>query len=533
MIESADRVPRGTTVPADVCVVGAGAAGIPLALSLSGKGLSVVLLEAGAGPHDAGAQALYAGDLARPGKHLRPDRGRRRGLGGTTQAWDGTCMPLDPIDLERRAHVPHSGWPISWDGLQPWYARASPWLETGRFGTTVPGPLLDGLDDRLVDAQRLEQLSCPTDLGRRYRARLAAASDLRVLTGAHALGVRLHPDGRRVQAVPCATLRGHRFQVEARAVVLAAGGLETARLLLQPDDVVPAGIGNAFDQVGRYYQCQLRGRVAWLVTRGAVRAGHELAVDGVPTRRRMAIAASAQRAEGLLNASFWLQPPDAADPSHGDPWRSLRHLATHLFDPAAAPALPQHLRNVRSGAAWAHAWQAARERLQHARRWPVSREDANRHALWVQAEQQPLPSSRVLLADDRDALGLRKLRVDWRHCLADVASVHRGLLQLASELGRARAGRLEVDEDFGDVLLPVTGTHAGTARMGRDPHTSVVDPDGRVHGVQDLYVAGSAVFPTCGQADPTLTIVALSLRLADHLARRLQPRRAAALELFA
>ena len=143
------------------------------------------------------------------------------------------------------------------------------------------------------------------------------------------------------------------------------------------------------------------------------------------------------------------------------------------------------------------------------------------------AEQQPNRESRVTLSDTRDALGMPQLLVDWRHAPGDVQTVQTALAVLARDLRARGVGRLDYDPDAVESEMlrygAYGGHHIGTARMGSDPRRSVVDGTGRVHGMHNLYVAGAAVFPTSSQANPTLTIVALSLRLADHLRARLAP----------
>ncbi|HZY20173.1 MAG TPA: GMC family oxidoreductase [Ramlibacter sp.] len=521
MIDGAHRVPRGTTLAADLCIVGGGPAGITLALSLSGKGLSVLLLEAGERPKDAKAQALYAGELAPGRPHAPPHLHRLRGLGGTSAGWDGRCVPLDAIDFEVRPHVPHSGWPISHEGLLPYYARAHAWVEAGRFdydarNVLPPAPApLSRLEGDVLRSHLLERYSGPTDFGRRYQRRLELASDVRVLCGAHCTAVRLEPGGRNVRALDVATLGGNRFHVSARVVVLATGALETARLLLNSDDVVPQGVGNQLDVVGRYYQSHLAGQVGTLALRGMpahVPADDELAPDGTACRRRFALDPAQQRRHGLLNAAARVQRRE--QPTARPAWvRQALGLAREPID--AASRLAARLRQ----------------------QTPASPPPRAGLGLHVQAEQQPLASSRVQLSEQTDALGMRRLKLDWRYCLADILSVARTLDLVAQELGRTGAGRFTYERDQleEDLLAhgPAPGHHIGTARMGRDVRTSVVDPDCRLHLVGNLYVAGSAVFPTCGQADPTLTVLALTLRLADRLTRRLQPRRAATEELFA
>ncbi|TFZ00179.1 FAD-dependent oxidoreductase [Ramlibacter humi] len=561
MIESARQVPRGTTLNADVCIVGAGAAGIPLALSLSGRGLNVLLLEAGERANDPKAQAHYEGEVADERMHSPLHRYRLRGLGGSTSLWGGRCMPYDPIDFEERSWVPHSGWPISHDGLQPYYARANAWSEAGRYAydarTALPlaGPMFDGFDSGIVRTNGLERFSCPTDFGKRYRKRLEVAHDVRVLTGAHGTALRLDQPGGSVKALDVATLDGNRFQVAARAVVLAGGGLETARLLLNSNDVATQGVGNEHDVVGRYYQCHIAGNVGTLVVNGPVsrvRHGYEVSPEGIYCRRRLAIDPAQQRKHALLNAVARLHFPKITDPAHRNGVLSGLVLARSFISyeygkrlrdtqPMDAETFSRHVMNVMMDpldtAAFLSHW--LRKRTLAQRKFPsvILRNRTNRFSLEVQGEQQPLASSRVMLADGRDELGMRRLRVDWRYCQADIQSVARTLDLIAAELARTGVGRYEYQpETLEEDLMrygAYGGHHIGTARMGTNPKNSVVDADCKVHSVRNLYVAGSAAFPTSSQANPTLTIVALSLRLADRLAQKLEPRRAAAEEVFA
>ncbi len=551
----ADEVPRGTVLRADVCVVGAGPAGIALALALSGRGLSVLLLEAGRRPQDPLAQALYEGELANP-QHSPPHRYRMRGLGGSSTRWGGRCMPFDPIDFERRDWVDAPGWPIAYDELRPHYVAANALAEAGRFAydareafPALP-PLVTGFNSDIVRTTGLERFSCPTDFGRRYARRLQLATDVQVLEGAVCTAIRLQADGLAVDWLDIATLAGNRLRARARAVVLAAGGLETARLMLCSNDVVPQGVGNRHDVVGRYYMCHLAGNVGTLEIHGTpadVRHGYEVDADGVYCRRRLSIAHSHQRHEGLLNAVARLHFPRITDPSHGSGVLSGLFLARRfisyeygrrLQDPQAGSLAAQarHLRNLvcdgADTAAFLGHWIARRTLAQ--RKFPsvILRNRTNRFSLELHGEQVPHPASRVSLGDTVDALGLRRLRVDWRHQPQDIDSLARTLDWIAAEFARTGAGRLRFRrETLEEDLLrhgAYGGHHIGTARMGLDPRTSVVDAQCRVHSVRNLFVAGSAVFPTASQANPTLTLVALSLRLAQHLASRLLPRQAPA-----
>jgi choline dehydrogenase-like flavoprotein len=553
VILDANEVPHGTRLQADVCIVGGGPAGISLALSLAGQDLDVILLESGRADLHAATQSLYQGEVADEKLHSPPDKYRQRRLGGSTAIWGGRCMPFDAIDFERREWIANSGWPISFADLLPFYPEANRLCEAGRFaydaqeafGPDAP-PMFRGFASDLVRTDGLERFSCPTNFGARYARRLQVAREIRVLLGANCTGLRLGTHGRLLREADVATLAGRRFSVEARATVIAAGGLETARLLLA------SNVGNEHDVVGRYYMCHIAGNVGSLVIAGPpsqVRHGYEISPEGIYCRRRIAIAESAQRQHGLANAVARLHFPRITDPRHGNGVLSGLYLARKFIsyeygkrlNDGTPPTLGLHARHLWNVVAdpadtagfLAH-WVAKRTLAQ--RKFPsvILRNRSNRFSLEMHGEQAPRASSRVTLTDRRDALGVPQLRIDWRYAAQDIDSVRRTLDLIARELERTGIGRLTYERDMleEDLLRfgAYGGHHIGTARMGSDPRTSVVDADCRVHSVNNLFVAGSAVFPTSSQANPTLTLVALSLRLGQHLAQRLARRPTAVIE---
>jgi choline dehydrogenase-like flavoprotein len=550
VILDANTIANGACLRPDVCVVGGGAAGIALALSLTGQGLQVLLLEAGLEGQHAPTQSLYEGEVADERLHSPPDKYRQRRMGGSTTTWGGRCMPFDAIDFEARRQVPASGWPIGLEDLLPFYPQANALAEAGRFsydasealGETAP-PMIRGFDSPLVRTNGLERFSCPTDFGRRYARRLRVAPDIQVLLGANCTAIALQPDGRAVRELQVATLAGQRFSVAARATVLATGGLETARLMLASRDVAPAGVGNDHDVVGRYYMCHIAGNVGTLVVNGApqnVRHGYEVTPEGIYCRRRLAIVASEQRRRGLANAVARLHFPRITDPRHRNGVLSGLFLSRKLIsyeygkrlhdgNPPTAALYARHLLNVITDpvdttAFLAH-WVARRTLAQ--RKFPsvILRNRTNRFSLEMHGEQIPRPDSRVTLGSRVDALGVPQLRIDWRYSAGDIDSIRGTLDVLVQEFERSGVARLDYDRDTLEEDLmrfgAYGGHHIGTTRMGNDPRSSVVDANCRVHSVRDLFVAGSAVFPTSSQANPTLTLIALALRLGRHLARRL------------
>jgi choline dehydrogenase-like flavoprotein len=548
MIRDACAVENGGTLDGDICIVGGGAAGITLALQFRESRLRVILLEAGGERPDAAAQALYQAEVADPRLHAPGARYRVRQFGGSTTIWGGRCVPFDPLDFERRPWIGEHGWPIGYDEVARYYPQANALCEAGDCAydaaTALPGPMrpmIRGFEPAHFSADGIERFSCPTDFAARYRHRLAAAANIEVLLNASATELLTSADGGRIDAVAVRTLTGRAFRVTARLVVLAAGGLEIPRLLLASRATHPAGLGNAHDQVGRNYMCHMAGTLGALtldVPRSDVFHGYEIADDGTYCRRRLALKPDAQRELGLASAVMRLHFPSIVDPAHRTAPLSALYLAKPLISPEYATRLAEagpapasrwlrHALNVAADpvgmAGFTLHW--LRWRTLAARKFPsvIVANRTNRFSLDYHAEQRPDPASRVTLSGERDALGMPKLRIDWRYGTLDLHTARETLRLLAADLAAWGRGRLEYEpERVGEELLrhgAYGGHHIGTARMSASPAAGVTDCDARVHGLANLYVAGSAAFPTSSQANPTLTIVAMALRLAAHLRR--------------
>ena len=546
MIIETNALQDQTVLGADVCIVGAGAAGITLALELIGSGLDVILLESGTWKEEQATQSLYAGAVADEHLHSPPDRYRQRRFGGSTTIWGGRCMPFDAIDFEQRDFVPHSGWPFGLDELEPYYRRANLLCEAGPFAYTAEQafnrplrPMIADFTSPHFSSNRLERFSCPTNFAARYGHKLAAAPNVRVLLHANVTRLQLDSDGSAVESVTVHTLTGKHFTVRSRQVVLATGGLEVARVLLANRDVHGDGIGNRYDNVGRYYMCHIAGTIGTLSVNGPltnVWHGYDVSDEGVYCRRRIALNESTQRELGLGNFIARLHHPRITDPAHRSGILSLLFLAQafipyeygkrlHGGERASLRTWGQHIRNVALGPfdAVGFAWHMFRDRLLAERKFPsiIIKPKANLFSIDFHAEQQPNPDSRVGLDTDVDPLGMRRIKVDWRYTRGDVETVERSLALLAADVAQSGVGKLDYDPQSVEFEMTRYGAygghHIGTARMGADPHTSVVDADCRVHGVGNLFVASAATFPTSGQANPTLTVVAMALRLARHL----------------
>jgi choline dehydrogenase-like flavoprotein len=533
----------------DLCIVGAGPVGIALALALEGSGARVLLVEAGGMAADTRSQDVYRGHVSDPRLHSPLIDYRERRFGGTSTIWGGRCMPLDDVDFEPRDWIAASGWPIGPHDLAPYYPEANALCEAGAFdyraASALPAdarPMIAGYRGQDFTTDRLERFSCPTDFGKRYRDRLARAQDVRVVLDTGVDRIALAADGGRVAGIDLRGPDGRTVTIAPRETVLCAGGLETARLLLASRDVHNHGIGNHHDVLGRYYMCHLAGTIGTFRAAGgrdAVWHGYDVADDGTYCRRRLALTEAAQRRHRTGNVVARLHHPRIADARHGSAALSALYLGRALIPrlyrsrlagdaDAEAGGVLHHVANVaRDPVAVARfALHTLTDRTLAERKFPsvivVPRN--GRYSLDFHAEQEPNPDSRVRLGDDVDDRGVPRLIADWRYTAGDVATVKTALRLLAADLAQAGVGTFDYDEDQVETEMTrygaYPGHHIGTVRMGDDPRTSMVDRDCRIHGVANLHVVGAAVFPTSSQANPTLTAVALALRLAAHLRKR-------------
>jgi len=534
---------------ADLCIVGAGAAGIALALELAQSGLEVLLVESGGLKAERRTQALYAGTVTNPRLHSPPDRYRQRRFGGTTTIWGGRCLPFDDIDFEYRSYVDHSGWPLGPQALAPYYPRANQLCEAGEFSYTVETafrqtlqPMISGYSSENFSTNTLERFSRPTDFGTCYGNPLRAARHIRVILHANLTRLQATANGAAIGRAEIRTLAGKRLLVHARHYVLATGGLEVARLLLASNDVHARGIGNQHDVVGRYYMCHIAGTIGTVrIDRADARVwhGYDISDEGIYCRQRFALRPEQQRKLGIGNFVARLHHPRITDPAHRNAVLSLLFLGQkfipyeyakrlHGDERADLRAWMRHVGNVLSGPAevMAFAWHMLRDRRLASRKFPsiIIKSKASLYSLDFHAEQQPNPDSRVTLGDDRDALGTRRIHVDWRYTPRDVDTVARALALFAADIARSGVGSFSYDPARVEAEMTRYGAygghHLGTARMGNDPRTSVVNAECRVHDVDNLYIASAATFATSSQANPTLTVVALALRLAATLRAR-------------
>ena len=483
MFASPQSIQNQDTIEVDVCIAGAGAAGITLALELEGSGLKVCLLEGGGfEPPELSTSHPYAGKNA--GEPYELLTTRLRYFGGTTNHWGGWCRPLDEIDFRPRPFVPLSGWPIQRAELDPYYIRASKVCEID-----PPGYELDELPGQsrpqeeffhYYDSEfvtKAFRFSPPTRFGTRYRDNIRLSRS--VTTFLDSTVVEIEKPGRQVARLRVRS--GEKtFFVKARLYIIALGGIENARLLLHSDRHDPQGVGNESDYVGRCFADHLGKTVGTILT--SLKSPYIQYVRG-----------GARIMPHLSFRNEYLVKHEL-----------VNFGIVFLESSQDYPLGPDYFADARlySG-------------------WEGSREPKLFYVV-VRFESTPNPDSRVTLIGERDRNGMRRVLLDWRRNQIEFLTLERVSELLARKVGHRNLGRFRrTFRPERDRRFTYQAHQVGTTRMSSEPSFGVVNTDCRVHSAENLYVAGSSVFPTFGFANPTLTIVALAIRLADHLKQML------------
>lgn len=527
-IRDAATIPAGVEISTDICIIGSGAAGITIARQLNGTNLNVILLEAGGFAHDLIVQrdTFAVNQFGIPWPNPEPDRGRL--FGGSTNLWYGRIALPDPIDFERRPWVPYSGWPLTYHEVVPWLQVAASILDVKYFNEMGIEHWRDCPAASWLSADGQANLAMflwakQMYMGPRHRKLLKQSRNVQLLLNATATELRPGDSASVVAGLTVCGPATSTFTVRAAIYVLAGGGLENPRLLLASVRGSSTGFGNEYDQVGRYYMDHPRGQHLARVSLGGLSRSQIQNVLSLVERvhprygraqLRITFPGDMQRQEELLNHSLHAQMiSDFRDTVEYREmnifWQRLSGTELELKttiaeDLLACAKIPPAMVAF-----------FARRRVGMAR--------PTRLELIDQMEQEPDPSSRVTVdLRQRDRFFLPRLSLDWRIGESTYRSQRR-MHQLVKDI----LSRADIRSFHSDLLDRTDERPAlwdmqhlmGTTRMADSPREGVVDRDCRVHGVRNLYVAGSSVFPVGGHANPTLLIVALAARLASHLAQ--------------
>jgi choline dehydrogenase-like flavoprotein len=570
MFHDARTIPNNAALETDVCIIGGGAAGITLALEFSGQPFRVSVLESGGRSADTETQQLATGENT--GLPYYPlEASRLRFFGGTTNHWGGTCRPFDPIDFERRDWIANSGWPLTRDDLQPYYQRAEPICHVHAAGawdidswvaqdTARPFPLAGG---RMYS--RVAQIVSGADrrFGPNYREAVEHASNVTAYFNANVLEIVANDSLKSVSHLRVATLTRNTFSIQARLFILAAGGIENARLLLLSNKQQPAGLANQNDLVGRFFMEHPRFEPARIVPSNPLLATrfyemHHVAQTGI--KGYIGLTPETLRKEQLTDVQITLDPVYDSSLAEAVESRAVQSVKTLLRTVRRGTKLDDfgaHVANVLSDFL---RWQDSAVGLAPV---PIPKPEvlstildsspAEREYLikdlfgdvafaayadfsgnipldyirvGTRIDPVPNPMSRVTLGSTRDQLGQPRAQLHWQLSPLDKQSVRRTLEIFGAELGAADLGRLQIDLSDDDTEWPDDTRggwhHMGTTRMSDDPKQGVVDKNCQVHGMDNFFIAGSSVFPTSGSGTPTLTLVSLALRLADQIKERMR-----------
>jgi choline dehydrogenase-like flavoprotein len=527
MMIDARTIEQDKSIETDICILGAGVAGITLAQEFAEAKFRVCLVEGGGLCPDNANQSLYWGEnIGLP--YFPLDSARASGFGGSGHRWnidlhDGKLgvrlRPLDSLDFEKREWVPNSGWPFQKSHLDPFYERANVVCKVGPYAYDVQDwespeltPRLPFVTDRVKTtifqfAKRLTFIEA-------HRAKIDGASNISVLLHANATRLETDDSARSVTRIRVGCLNGNAFWIEAKKVILAMGALESPRLLLLSNQTQECGLGNQNDLVGRYFMEHPHiwsGRFIPSDDSVARRTGlfrlHW--ANNTPIMGKLTISEHVQRAEKLLNYCVSIHPEVYKPRNNIAP--NWPVVSWPLLEAGASQA------DTEPEALWRSFRRETRKIARRAYR--KFRKPGVLFKLNQMSEQLPNPDSRILLSGEKDPLGRNRVQLNWRIDPLDVRTIFRSQQIIDEELQKAGLGRLEITlkDESPPPGLEGGWHHMGTTRMHADPSKGVVDGNCLIHGMSNLFIAGPSLFPTGGYANPVLTTVALSIRLADHI----------------
>lgn len=529
MIANLSSHPSGSALECDIAIVGAGAAGIAIAREFAGRGERVILLEAGGLDFDETLQD-YARGSASGQPYFPLDESRYRLFGGSTFRWGARTAPFKALDFSQRDWVSTTkGWPISLAELGGFYDRAYSMIgirtpfafDRGVWDYLNAKPV--AFDQSLFDYHAF-QFGRNLLFGTRFRNELKQAANIEVLLRAQLLKIETVAEGQHVDHLSVVTPEGASYVVRARTYILAAGGIENARQLLLSGNPDGSGLCNSSGTLGRYFMEHPTVQAGTITARNPQKLVDSFSpglVGGRLVEVGISLSPERQRQTESLNAIARVAVAVGDDPT-----QALRELLRNLRH----RRLPHTL-------SWYQKNRYLSERLAIIARDPLSIVlNGARHALGrpkrfkldslsleIRTEQEPSPESRVTLGDDRDANGQRRAHLHWSLGARDKHTMQTLAHDVDREFRRLDIGEIAfapwLDRDDLDFGADLVGGHhhMGTTRMAAEAADGVVRPDCRAHDVDNLYLAGCSIFPTAGFVNPTATLLALGLRLADHL----------------
>ena len=534
MLIDARQVEKNSQHPVDICIIGAGTAGITIALEFNRTNFQICLLESGEFLPNRATQSLSKGEVIGEPYSLQDSRSRQ--FGGTTNLWGGVCLPLDEIDFEERTWLPHSGWPFSREHLVPYYQRSQKVLGLADYQFYNLADWQASLPQSISSIHREKVISQTFQFNRKrrrfgevYREEIVNSLNISLYTYANAIDIELSKNRETAKSVKVACLNGNYFHVSAQYIVLAAGGIENVRLLLASND--EQSIGNENGLIGRFFMEHSYRTPGYIIPNKSRIDNLSLyadsfviedAYDEARVSGMLSLKENILRSEKLMSIKARLfrsveteQAPSVQSYKKikdtlskqrlpEDPLKALNEIVKDM------PQLIQHFN-------WAIA-----------NRVSALRTRGDNHYVVVGVEHQPHSDNQVTLSPQRDCLGQRRAKLTFSPTESDEKSYQRCIEILRDSLEAEKIGKVvfQTDRNFTPYYInyPYGSHHMGTTRMHEDPNLGVVDRNCRMHSISNLFITGSSVFPTGGSANPTLTIVTLAIRLSDRLKRLLKDK---------
>ena len=522
MFIQSDKVQKDSVIDCDLCIVGGGAAGITIALLLKKLPINICIIESGDLKKNEKIQILN--DVETTDLPIgSPARARQ--FGGTTTLWVGRWKPHDKIDFEKRDWVVNSGWPISLFDLEPYYQKSATLLDAPNYSNfSLNSPDLN--NQHIIDSNNIETSvfrwleKKDFDWGKKYQDEFSSSETVKVFLNGNVVNLITDNDKKSIKALDVKTIEGNKFSVRSKIFILAAGGLENARILLISD------IGNEYDQVGRYYMDhpkELVGEVNLFNNNTDLALYWGLIGDSKQLRAGLKLKDETQKQNKVLNSYILLEPIFSW--SYNPGMKAVINIV-QLIKGRKIPfdIIKQHILEILKNkkVVFEFAFFELKKRILN------KKEVVKKVKIWNFLEQEPRSENKVSLSDEKDLLGIPKIKLSWSigeldkktivflHKILDKELQNLGIGELKSPLLHDNLASWPISRD--------ASHHMGTTRMGNDPKTSVVDKNCKVHNIDNLYIAGSSVFVTSGYANPTYTIVALATRLAEYIQNKINKK---------
>ncbi|MCR8924111.1 GMC family oxidoreductase [Dasania sp. GY-MA-18] len=509
----------------ELCIVGGGVAGIVLANELSSAFSSIVVIESGSQDYNAQAQELYEAESQHE-QIPNPLYSRLRMLGGSSNHWENNTSPFSPLDFEKRDWIKNSGWPLGFEELSDYYKKAGWYCGVGDDGydQNYWSKKLEKNDlaagSQVLKTQISKYAVPPVRFFQQHGDVLINSNNITVYTGLNLVDIIYNKNNKDVELAKAINTGGNELSVSAKIFIFCLGGIENARMMLVFNDKYDNQLGNQGDSVGRYFMEHPTPRAAQLLADSPERYSFYL---GEETGDKLvagyfSLEESVVRSEQTTNLRMPLHPSTEYMLSDGI---SSYHILSDAIAKGDVPEnFGQHLLNLTADIDLV-AEAVSRKKFQKSL-FDYSKNFAG-FQMPMMMEQTPHRDNRIRLGSKKDKMGISKLKIDWELKESDKAMVWKTLELAANEIGALDIGRMRLlyeraSRIWGDQL-GFSQHHMGTTRMAENPDNGVVDKYHRVFGTNNLFMGGSSVFSTGGHVAPTLTIVAMTIRLADYIKR--------------